>query len=271
MAPVYRDARVVLELGAEVQAVELEGGTATGVTYSQAGVSKTARASLVVLGANALFNPFILMRSGIAQRKLGKGLHEQVSVIVKVDLDGVENFQGGTSITGHGYMLYDGPHRYDRAGALIETLNIPHSGLRSERGRWRQRLNLKFIFEDLPSDENHVTLSKEFPGLPETVYVGHSSYTQRAIDSLPKILPDLLAPLPVERWEVAESHGRTESHILGTTAMGNDPASSVVDRFLVHHQVRNLLVLGSGAFPVGTPANPTLTLSALSLWAAAHL
>ena len=50
--------------------------------------------------------------------------------------------------------------------------------------------------------------------------------------------------------------------------MGNDPATSVVDRNLVPHRIRNLAVLGSGAFPCATPANPTLTLAALSLRAA---
>jgi choline dehydrogenase-like flavoprotein len=42
----------------------------------------------------------------------------------------------------------------------------------------------------------------------------------------------------------------------------------VVDKSLVHHKYRNVLVLGSGSFPTITPANPTLTLSALSLMAA---
>jgi choline dehydrogenase-like flavoprotein len=51
--------------------------------------------------------------------------------------------------------------------------------------------------------------------------------------------------------------------------MGDDPATSVIDRHLIHHTARNLIVLGSGAFPVGGPANPTLTLAALSLWSAA--
>jgi choline dehydrogenase-like flavoprotein len=53
--------------------------------------------------------------------------------------------------------------------------------------------------------------------------------------------------------------------------MGSDPASSVVDKYLVHHHIRNLVVLGSSVFPTSSPANPTLTLSALSLWSATYL
>ena len=49
-----------------------------------------------------------------------------------------------------------------------------------------------------------------------------------------------------------------------------DPATSVVDGQLIH-RVRNLVVLGGSVFPTITPANPTLTICALSLWAAAKL
>ena len=59
--------------------------------------------------------------------------------------------------------------------------------------------------------------------------------------------------------------------IQGTVVMGADPATSIVDGHLVHHQYRNLLVLGASAFPTASPAYPTLTVSALSLWAADHL
>jgi choline dehydrogenase-like flavoprotein len=53
--------------------------------------------------------------------------------------------------------------------------------------------------------------------------------------------------------------------------MGNDPATSVVDRHLVHHKYRNLLVLGSSSYPTASPAYPSLSVSALSLWAADHV
>jgi choline dehydrogenase-like flavoprotein len=50
--------------------------------------------------------------------------------------------------------------------------------------------------------------------------------------------------------------------------MSKTVQEGVVDKNLVHHNYRNLFVLGSGSFTTYTPANPTLTLSALSLHAA---
>ena len=269
MGHLYADPRVTLVLEAAVQNVETTGRTARGVRYIKDGIETQAQGQLVVLGANALFNPHILLRSGLSHPLLGKFLHEQVAVTATIDLDGVDNFQGSTSITGHGYMLYDGPHRSQRAGCLIESWNVPT--LRLERGKWRQRLVLKFLFEDLPAPHNHVRIATGDPTQPETVYRHHSEYAQRGIDALSEALPELLHPLPVEKINLDPRPSPTENHILGTTPMGTDPHRSIVDRGLVHHQVRNLLVLGGGAFPTSSPVNPTLTLSALSLWAAHHL
>ena len=266
---VYDDPRVTLLLEADVASLESTGNVVTAVSYRKDGKTERADASLVALGANALFNPAILTRSGISHPMLGKGLNEQISVTADVYLDGVDNFQGSTSITGHGYMLYDGEHRRDYAGCLIESWNVPR--LRPEEGRWRQVLELKFIFEDLPSVENHVSVPEGSPDVPEAHYTGFSSYTQRGIDNLTQVLPKLLAPLPVERWSIREGTSRTEGHIQGTTPMGRDPQTSIVDSNLVHHSLRNLVVLGSGVFPSCPPANPTLTLAALSLRAAGRL
>jgi choline dehydrogenase-like flavoprotein len=47
--------------------------------------------------------------------------------------------------------------------------------------------------------------------------------------------------------------------------MSTLPEDGVVDSSLIHHKYRNLFVLGASTFPTISPANPTLTLSALSL------
>jgi choline dehydrogenase-like flavoprotein len=269
MADLFDDPRVTVVYGAAVQTVETSANVATGITYIQEDVEYQAKSDLIVLGANALFNPHILLRSGLNHPLLGKRLHEQVSIGVTVNLNGVDNFQGSTSMTGFGYMLYEGEHRAHYAASLMESYNIPY--LRMERGKWRQWMILKFVFDDLPDERNYVTVNADDPTKPETVYVGHSDYTQRAIDKLPEALPKLLKSLPIEQIHINKEVDQTVYHIQGTTIMGNDPEHSVIDRHLVHHQVRNLLVLGSGAFPTGSPANPTLTLAALSLWSAAHV
>lgn len=263
----YRlDPRVTLLTGATVTALDVANDRVAGVHYELAGVEHLARGELVGLGANALFNPFLLLRSGLTDGMAGQGLLEQVSVNVQVDLRAVDNFQGSTSITGSGYMLYSGDHRRDRAAALMESWNVPQ--LRDERGKWRQRIRLKFIYEDLPQPENRVTVGAD-PAGPEVEYVRHSSYAQRGLDALESDLSRVLDALPVERYRVVQSDvPSTEGHILGTTSMGDDPKTSVVDGHLIHHRVRNLVVLGGSVFPTISPANPTLTICALSLRAA---
>jgi choline dehydrogenase-like flavoprotein len=52
------------------------------------------------------------------------------------------------------------------------------------------------------------------------------------------------------------------SHQHGTARMGNDPDSSVVDKFCCAHEVENLYVVDGSTFPTGTGANPTLTIMA---------
>jgi choline dehydrogenase-like flavoprotein len=263
------DPRVTLLTGANVLALDVANDRVTGVRYEVAGTEHVARADVVGLGANALFNPFLLLRSGLTGPTVGRGLADQRSVNVQVDLRGVDNFQGSTSITGHGYMLYSGEHRRSQAAALMETFNVPL--LRDERKKWRQRVRLKFIYDDLPQAENAVTLGRD-PTRPEVRYLGPSTYTQRGIDALETNLARVLDALPVERYRIVPLDPRsTDGHILGTTSMGTDPATSVIDRDLIHHRVRNLVVLGGSVFPTISPANPTLTICALSLWAADRL
>lgn len=106
---------------------------------------------------------------------------------------------------------------------------------------------------------------------PKVSFDKHSLYTLRAVDRLSEDIKKFFSVLPLERVVKDEYIQKSEAHICSTTQMSGDPADGVVDADLKHHQFRNLLVLGSGAYPAISPANPTLTLSALSLRAADQL
>jgi choline dehydrogenase-like flavoprotein len=264
LAHLFSDPRVTLWTEARCEGLDVQNDVARGVRVRRGGREETVRAELVALGANAIFNPWILLRSGLEHPELGVGLHEQVGVDVIVDLNGMDAFGGSTSITGHLYALYLGERRRDRAGALIEVWNVPM--LRLEAGKYRQRVKLKAVIEDTRGG-SRVDVDPNDPSRPRVRHAGPSEWTRRAIARLEDDLQPVLDALPVERVRIGEPLP-TEAHAIGSTPMGNDPTTSVIDRNLVHHRVRNLVVLGSGAFPCATPANPTLTLAALSLRAA---
>lgn len=52
------------------------------------------------------------------------------------------------------------------------------------------------------------------------------------------------------------------SHQHGTTRMGHNPETSVLDAHCRAHESSNLFVVDGGPFPTGTGANPTLTIMA---------
>jgi gluconate 2-dehydrogenase alpha chain len=57
------------------------------------------------------------------------------------------------------------------------------------------------------------------------------------------------------------------THNTGGAVMGNDPRTSVVNRYLQSWDVSNLFVLGASAFPQNAGYNPTGTVGALTYWA----
>jgi choline dehydrogenase-like flavoprotein len=275
LAQIYQDPRVVLQLQCPVDSIETAAGVAQAVNYQRAGKAERDTADLFVLGASALFNPHILLRSGINHPLIGRRLHEQMPVYATLDLKGVKCYNGSTILSGLGYLFYEGEHRRDHAACMIETWSAPFSyraeeALRMERGRWNERFMVGFLFDDIPRDDNTVTVSSKDPRLAQVHFTDYSEYAKKAADRIPQMVDKLSEALPIERI-VSTSLGTTAAHIQGTVVMGDDPATSVVDRHLVHHQYRNLLVLGSSANPTASPAYPTLTVSALSLWAADHL
>ena len=55
------------------------------------------------------------------------------------------------------------------------------------------------------------------------------------------------------------------AHQCGTTVMGNDPNSSVLNTYCRSHEVDNLFVVDGGFFPSSAAVNPALTIMAMAL------
>jgi glucose dehydrogenase len=153
-----------------------------------------------------------------------------------------------------------------------------------------RQFRIGFLVEQDPDPNNRVTLSSEFTdglGLPRPeISYNISDYTRQGIVAsyrMRKLIfdkmgatdfthraPDPSANSPGRFEEIIDGRPVTltyggAGHIMGTYRMGDDPKTSVVDSFQRSHDHNNLYLVGSGTFPTGGTANPTLTLSALAL------
>lgn len=269
LSEIYQDPRVELKYGWQVYKIDFENNIAKRVVCTPTGHKdlnhvQAYEAEVIALGANAIFNPHILLNSGDTNAHTGKGLSEQraFSVVAHIDTD---NLGGSSAITANGYMEYDGPFRKDSASCLIENHNAPI--IRNQRGKWRKLFIFKFLFEALPDPENAVRKSDD-PFKPLVRYLDRGDYVSNGRKRIEQGLAKMFSPFSVEDLIIDKDYYSTEAHVLGSARMGRDASDSVVDKHQIHHQYRNLFVLGGSSFPTISAANPTLTISALSLMAA---
>jgi choline dehydrogenase-like flavoprotein len=72
-------------------------------------------------------------------------------------------------------------------------------------------------------------------------------------------------------WRDAVAELDSGVHLLGTARMGNDPATSVVDKYHRTHDVRNLFLCDGSSFVTSGRGQPTMTIQALAFRAADHI
>jgi choline dehydrogenase-like flavoprotein len=251
----------------KVEYIDVQNSAAKGIRFTNEGKEYTVRADLVVLGANGIHSPVLLLQSGFSHPLIGRYLHEKIECTVEAYLDGVKNFGGSTITTCMNLSLLDGPHRSEHGAALLLFENSWMYGMRPDYGRWREILPITINVEALPQSESVVTLGAD--GRPHVSFPKQSEYGLKGVQAALDKLPAVLRPLPVERIEVRQVDS-ISVHLQGTLRMGHDRAESVVDAGQIHHDVRNLVVVGSSVFPSSGTAPPSLTVAALSL-RAAHL
>ncbi len=138
--------------------------------------------------------------------------------------------------------------------------------------------NINIRSEMRASPDNRVTLAprRDPSGLPllKTMCMAGSDTVRpifAILEELGKVALEHDAGRVFIHNETLVSNPSGGGHTMGTTATGNDPKISVVDRNCKVHRYDNLYVAGSSVFTTGGSANPTLTIIALAARLADHL
>ena len=87
----------------------------------------------------------------------------------------------------------------------------------------------------------------------------------------PKAVEILEAAGALRTWHSEIGEESVGAHLLGTCRMGDDPATSVVDRWHRSHEVENLFVCDGSSMVTSGRGQPTLTIQALAFRAADHM
>ena len=262
----YADSQVDICFNSEVFSLNSDSEKVTSIMFLNGGKEYKVEADSFVLGANGIQSPAILIRSAMDYAETGKGLHEQHSINVEAYLDGVGNFDGSTITTGLNYSLADGEFRRNHSSVLLVFENRWARGFRPDAKRLTETLPMIIVADNIPSTDNFVGID-QYSGKAVVTHLHESKYAHDGIKNALEKLPGILSPLPVEKIFIGEFRA-SESHVQGTLRMGIDGDGSVVDRNQIHHKYRNLIVVGSSVFATCSPANPSLTVSALSIRAA---
>jgi len=303
LAAAFSTGFLTLWPGAQVHTVSVDSrGKAAGVVGFQmtTGNIFEVQARLVFLCASTLESTRILLHStssqfpdglGNSSGVLGHYLMDHVSGIIvtavfKSEGDLLpENHRAGMFYIPRWQNLYGArSHSYLRGygyqGFIIradhDLLPCGRTNKRSilqkaSDGDNRPTVRMVAFGEMLPRKENHVKLDKSttdhlgVPALKITCRHGENEFAM-ASDMASSAIRYLEAAggQITEVQNVPWEPGRA-IHEAGTCRMGNDPRTSVLNRFNQCHEVANLFVTDASCFPSIGTQNPALTITALTM------
>jgi choline dehydrogenase-like flavoprotein len=267
---------------------------ARGVVYfDRAGREQEVRARAVVLAANAIETPRLLLLSrsrlypeGLANSSglVGKYLTEHLDAGCRVRFSlPLKNWEGvpvSTMIQDYYETRRTNPFA---RGWLLEVATTSTWPIAVARrvGGWgpTHKARVKELFghvlevyaqgEQLPDSRNRVSLD---PAVTDQygLAVPHIESAARGNDvamlsAMERSIRELVLAAGAEELLESWTHKPGASiHYMGTCRMGNDPRTSVVNRWGRTHEVSNLFIADSSVFVTGAAAHPTLTLMALA-------
>ncbi|MDX3974882.1 GMC family oxidoreductase [Shinella sp.] len=293
---------------ARVVRIELDRqGLARGAVYIDrtTGEEHLAKASVVVIAANGIGTPRLLLSSrvpgkedGIANRSglVGKRLmlHPTAAVVGLFDQP-LESYRGAWGQVAYTLQFYETSKDRDFVRGSKWSLQPTGSPAQiarrwpwgDENQLWGETFHEEFarrfgrsvswgiICEDLPDVENHVELDTAAPddtGMPGVkIHYKTGENSKRMLKFMTERAKESLIEAGAYRTVTAPQSRESGWHILGTAKMGDDPKDSVVDRYGRAHDVTNLFIVDGSVWPTSAGVNPTATIAAFASWSAAHV
>ena len=283
-----------------------QSGKATGALYyDREGNLQEQRAKVVVMAANGIGTTRLLLNSksvlfpnGLANSSglVGKNLmHHPTGVILGIfdEWLGTDEGARGSSMLSQEFYETDLNREFVRGYEMqilsqgSAPLTAALGGSQGERVSWGAGHHREFqerfghiagiiiMTEDLPEEHNRVTLDPEMTdsnGIPAAkIQYTISENTDKMLGHGVERAKEVMDAAGAKK--VLWSHQRRNAgwHLLGTARMGEDPATSVVDRWGRAHDVPNLFIIDGSIFVTGACVNPTPTIQALALRTADYL
>ena len=290
--------------GAVVHTVEVNAeGWVTGVRFKRPdGREQHAIANIFVLAAHAIETPKILLMSrtdalpgGVANSsdQVGRNLMDhpiQLSWALAeaplypyrspLENAGIESLRDGDFRREHSaFRMAIGEDGWSFPGTPPTALatELIGQGLRGQKlieqinAHVARQIRFANLVEQLPNPENRIT--PDFDrldsfGIPRPrLYYSLDEFVKKGMAVARQVSEQIFQAMGATTIQHSEEH-QGAGHVMGTYRMGADPKTSVVNGEQRSHDHPNLFLLGSGVFPTVGTANPTLTIAALSLWAA---
>ncbi len=184
-------------------------------------------------------------------------------------------FWGGLGVPSYGFM--GGIHRYPAGGGYGKSLKQDY------RRYYGSTIGFSGRGEMIPNADSYCEIDPEVKdkwGIPvlrfhwkwsehEYKQVKHMQETFRAL--IAEMGGEVFSPMPTREEGYAIAPGGRIIHELGTTRMGDDPRTSVLDRNCQAHDVKNLFVADGGPFVSQADKNPTWTILALAMRTAEYI
>ncbi|MCL1124106.1 GMC family oxidoreductase [Shewanella surugensis] len=169
---------------------------------------------------------------------------------------------------------------------LIDNKNLYGAELkRAISSVYPRMFRLGFLVEQLPDPNNRVTIDERYKdqlgNYRPVIHYQVTDYTRAGMAQAKQVSDELFAYLGVEAYTqykqsdpgyvTYQGEGYSYNgagHLVGTHIMGFNAQTSVVDKHQRSWDHPNLYLVGCGNMPTISTSNPTLTMAALTYWAA---